>query len=63
MVLELRLGVERLWRRGGDHGGRGRRRRASGKPGKNGAGGKDAKAFGHLKFSPSPPWRGRLENR
>jgi len=48
MVLELRLGVERLRRRGGDHWRRGRRRGASGKAGKNGAGRKDAKAFGHL---------------
>jgi hypothetical protein len=49
MVLELRLGVERLRRRGGNHGGRGRRG-ASRKSGKNGAGDKDAKVFGHLRI-------------
>ena len=47
MVLELRLGVERLRRRRGDHRGRGRGG-ASGECGKNGAGGKDAKVSGHL---------------
>jgi hypothetical protein len=54
MVLELRLGVERLRRRGGDHRGRGRRRGAGRESGENGAGGEDAKAFGH--------WRGLLIN-
>jgi hypothetical protein len=48
VVLELRLGVERLRRRGGDHGGGGRRG-ASSKSGKNCAGDKDAKVFGHLR--------------
>jgi hypothetical protein len=52
VVLELRLGVELLRRRGGDHGGRRRRRRASGESGKNGASGKDAKVFGHLRVLP-----------
>jgi hypothetical protein len=47
MVLELRLGVERLRRRGGERGGRGRRRGASAKAGQNGAGDDGAKAFGH----------------
>jgi len=52
VVLELRLGVERLRRRGGDHGGRGRRSSASGKSSENCAGGEDAKAFGHLRAFP-----------
>src|ERR1700677_1407935 len=51
MILKLGLGVERLRRRGGDHGGRGRRG-ASGKSGKNGASDKDAKASGHLRLFP-----------
>ena len=45
MVLELRLGVERLRRRRGHNGGRGRRGGASGESSKDGAGGKDAKAL------------------
>lgn len=48
VVLELRLGVERLRRRGGDHGGGGRRG-ASSKSGKHCAGDKDAKVSGHLR--------------
>jgi hypothetical protein len=52
VVLELGLGVERLRGRGGDHRGRGRRRGASRKSGENGAGGEDAKAFGHLRVFP-----------
>jgi hypothetical protein len=51
MILKLGLGVERLRRRGGDHGGRGRRG-ASGKSGKNCASDKDAKASGHLRLFP-----------
>ena len=47
LVLELRLGVERLRRRGGDQRGRGRRRGASGEAGQNGAGDDGAKTFGH----------------
>ena len=54
VVLELRLGVERLRRRGGHHRRRGRRRGASGESGQNGAGAKDAKAFGHLRSCPRP---------
>jgi len=60
MVLELGLGVERLRRRGGDNRGRRRRRGASGKSDKNGAGDKDAKVFGHLRVLPAPPARGRV---
>jgi len=47
VVLKLRLGVERLRRRGGDYRGRGRRRGAGAESGERGAGGKDAKALGH----------------
>jgi hypothetical protein len=57
MVLELRLGVERLRRWGGDHRRRGRRRGASGKSGKNGAGSKDAEASGHWRGSFRSPER------
>jgi hypothetical protein len=49
VVLELGLGVERLRRRSGDCGGRGRRRGAGGETRKNSAGGKDARNFGHLR--------------
>jgi IMP dehydrogenase / GMP reductase domain len=62
VILELRLGVERLRRRGGDHGGRGRRRGASSKSGKNYAGGEDAKAFRHLRVS-HLRWRGPRRER
>jgi hypothetical protein len=47
MVLELRLGVERLGRRRSDDRRRRRRRGASGEGGKKGAGDDGAKAFGH----------------
>jgi hypothetical protein len=46
VIFELGLGVERLRRRSGDCGGRGRRG-AGGETGKNSAGGKDARNFGH----------------
>jgi hypothetical protein len=53
VVFELRLGVERLRRRRGDHRGRGRGG-ASGESGKNCAGDKDAKVSGHLRVLPVP---------
>jgi hypothetical protein len=58
MVFELRLGVEGLRRRGGDQGGWGRGGAASGKPGENGKGGEDLKAFGHLRVFPALPAHG-----
>ena len=51
VIFELRLGVERLRRRGGDHWGRGRRRGTAGQTGKNRAGGKDAKGSGRVPVS------------